>query len=106
MDQTGTFEKFVSEITSNISNTPTEHIGLKDSPNSELQDESLCSVGILGILEVIESFSKKGSIMKQTWHALVDNRFIARPDNGHIGHIGCKVSDKIFQNLNHIQLGR
>ena len=62
MDQTGTFEKFVSEITSNISNTPTEHIGLKDSPNSELQDESLCSIGILGILEVIESFSKNAQL--------------------------------------------
>ena len=52
------FEK--SPITFEISRIPTEDIELKDSLDSELQFESMSSIGIFNILEVIAktSFSK------------------------------------------------
>ena len=40
-------------ITSKIFRFRTEHIKLKDSPDSKLQTQSICFVGILSILEVI-----------------------------------------------------
>ena len=54
------FEKLVFGITSRILRIPMEHIETKDSPDSKLQIESICSVGILDILEDIvnTSFSK------------------------------------------------
>ena len=40
-------------ITLKMSRNPTEHIESKDSPESKLKIQSICSVEILSILEVI-----------------------------------------------------
>ena len=52
------FEKLVSAIAFKMSRILTGDIKPKDSSNSKLQIESMSSIGILSILEVIASFSK------------------------------------------------
>ena len=47
------FEKLVFAIALKISRIPTENIEPKDSLCSKLQIKSICSIGILSILEVI-----------------------------------------------------
>ena len=48
----------ISAIASKISRISTVHIEPKDSPDSQLQIDSICSMRILNIPEVITSFSK------------------------------------------------
>ena len=61
------FEELIFAITSRILRILTEHIEPKDSLDSKLQIESICSVTILNVLEVIVKTSFPESHKAQSW---------------------------------------